>query len=111
MSVAEKMNSEIIQPKKKEILVYAGQQLQSDDETGLHSLKVSSIDSSDAFLRGEILLDRESEERYLQEIDAIGLSVSRSIIEKLQQFASLLLVSETEQSLKFGAGAGLVDSD
>ena len=74
-------------------------------------MKVSSIDSSDAFLRGEILLDRESEERYLQEIDAIGLSVSRSIIEKLQQFASLLLVSETEQSLKFGAGAGLVDSD
>ena len=99
------------QPKKKEILVYAGQQVQSDDEIGLHSLKVSSIDSSDAFLRGEILLDRESEERYLQEIDAIGLSVSRSIIEKLQQFASLLLVSETEQSLKFGAGAGLVDSD
>ena len=29
----------------------------------------------------------------------------------LQQFAALLLVSETEQSLKFGAGAGLVDSD
>ncbi|MBT6065327.1 MAG: DUF3726 domain-containing protein [Proteobacteria bacterium] len=98
-------------PKKNEILVCAGQQIQPDDEIGPHSLTVSSIDPGGAFSGGEILLDRESEEQYLREVDGVGLSVSRSIIEKLQQFASLLLVSETEQSLKFGAGAGLVDSD
>ncbi len=98
-------------PKDNEILVCAGLKIKPDDEIGLHSLKVSSTDSGDALSRGEILLDRESEERYLQEVDAVGLSVSRRIIEKLQQFAALLLVSETEQSLKFGAGAGLVDSD
>jgi hypothetical protein len=74
-------------------------------------LKVSAIDSGGAFLAAEVLLDRALEERRLQEVDAVGLSVSRSIVEKLQQFAALLLVSETEQSLKFGAGAGLVDSD
>jgi len=98
-------------PKKKEIVICTRPQNQPDDEIGIHSLKVSAIDSEGAFLGAEILLDRALEERRLQEVDAVGLSVSRSIVEKLQQFAALLLVSETEQSLKFGAGAGLVDSD
>jgi len=101
----------LTRPQKEEIVICARPQNQPEDELGIHSLKVSAIDSGGAFLEAEVLLDRAREERRLQEVDAVGLSVSRSIVDKLQQFAALLLVSETEQSLKFGAGAGLVDSD
>ena len=60
---------------------------------------------------GTVLIDRVKEERFFEICRLKGLCASPAIITQLKAFSDRLLVPESEHSLKFGAGAGIVDSD
>ena len=60
---------------------------------------------------GTVLIDRVKEERFFEVCRLNGLCASPAIIAQLKAFSDRLLVPESEHSLKFGAGAGIVDSD
>ena len=60
---------------------------------------------------GTVLVDREKEARFNEICRLKGLCASPDIIAQLKAFSDRLLVPESEHSLKFGAGAGIVDSD
>jgi len=59
----------------------------------------------------DILLDADNEARALEIAQTEGLTVNAETVEGLRSFASRLLVPESEQSLRFGAGAGINDTD
>ena len=59
----------------------------------------------------DILLDADTEARALEITRTEGLTVNAKTVEGLRSFASRLLVPESEQSLRFGAGAGINDTD
>tara|TARA_Y100001960_G_scaffold167620_1_gene176121 strand:- start:3280 stop:3999 length:720 start_codon:yes stop_codon:yes gene_type:complete len=60
---------------------------------------------------GTVLIDVEKEARFQEVCRLKGLCASPDIIAQLKTFSDRLLVPESEHSLKFGAGAGIVDSD
>ena len=60
---------------------------------------------------GTVLIDPEKEARFHEVCRLKGLCASPDIIAQLKSFSDRLLVPESEHSLKFGAGAGIVDSD
>jgi len=60
---------------------------------------------------GTVLVDSEKESRFYGVRRLKGLCASPDSIAQLKVFADRLLVPESEHSLKFGAGAGIVDSD
>ncbi len=60
---------------------------------------------------GTVLVDPEKESRFYDTRRLKGLCASPETIARLKVFADRLLVPESEHSLKFGAGAGIVDSD
>ncbi len=60
---------------------------------------------------GTVLIDRVKEERFFEVCRLKGLCASPAIIAQLKAFSDRLLVPESEHSLKYGAGAGIVDSD
>ena len=60
---------------------------------------------------GTALIDGEKEARVHEVCRLKGLCASPEIIAQLKTFSDRLLVPESEHSLKFGAGAGIVDSD
>ena len=60
---------------------------------------------------GTVLIDAGKEARFHDVRRLKGLCASPDSIAGLKVFADRLLVPESEHSLKFGAGAGIVDSD
>ena len=60
---------------------------------------------------GTLLLDAAKEAQLERICETEGLCASPASIRGLKSLADRLLVPESERSLKFGAGAGLVDSD
>ena len=60
---------------------------------------------------GTVLINGEKEARFHEVCRLKGLCASPDIIAQLKIFSDRLLVPESEHSLKFGAGAGIVDSD
>ena len=60
---------------------------------------------------GTVLIDGVKEERFYEVCRLKGLCASPAVIAQLKAFSDRLLVPESEHSLKFGAGAGIVDSD
>ncbi|MBJ80521.1 MAG: hypothetical protein CMH60_04315 [Myxococcales bacterium] len=60
---------------------------------------------------GVLLLDSVKEEKYHHICETDGLCANPDSIHGLQSLADRLLVPESDRSLKFGAGAGIVDSD
>ena len=60
---------------------------------------------------GTLLLDAAKEAQLQRICETEGLCASPASIRGLKSLADRLLVPESERSLKFGAGAGLVDSD
>ena len=60
---------------------------------------------------GTVLVDADKESRFYDVRRLKGLCANPDSIGRLKVFADRLLVPESEYSLKFGAGAGIVDSD
>ena len=60
---------------------------------------------------GTVLIDDGKEARFHEVCRLKGLCASPDIVVRLKTFSDRLLVPESEHSLKFGAGAGIVDSD
>lgn len=60
---------------------------------------------------GTVLVDSEKEARFHDVRRLKGLCANPDSIVQLKVFSDRLLVPESEHSLKFGAGAGIVDSD
>ncbi len=59
----------------------------------------------------DILLDADTEAVALESARTDGLTVNADTVQGLRSFALRLLVPESEQSLRFGAGAGINDTD
>ena len=60
---------------------------------------------------GTVILDGAREAQFQQTCETDGLCANPDSIHGLQSLADRLLVPESERSLNFGAGAGIVDSD
>lgn len=75
------------------------------------SLLVAMGDAQNPDLRGEIVLDTDAERIALERSSQEGLVVASETVKGLRHYASRLLVPESDQSLRFGAGAGIIDSD
>jgi len=60
---------------------------------------------------GTVVIDAGKETRFHDVRRLKGLCANPDTIARLKVFADRLLVPESEHSLKFGAGAGIVDSD
>ncbi len=95
----------------KEVLVR-----QHENDGGLHGSRGSDlvIRAKGAIAdttHGDILVDGESEAHLMSHCREKGLNATTEVIRDLQSLASRLLVPETEQSLRFGAGAGIIATD
>ena len=75
------------------------------------SLDVSVDRVHDFDREGDTVLDGDAERLALERSWQEGLVVAAETVEGLQHYASRLLVPESDQSLRFGAGAGIIDSD
>lgn len=60
---------------------------------------------------GTVLVDAARERQCHLDCEAKGLTADEKTLRGLKSLANRLLVPESERSLRFGAGAGIIDSD
>lgn len=78
---------------------------------GLAGIRLWASNDAVDHTSGTLLLDGAKEEALQQICETEGLCANPDSIRGLKNLADRLLVPESEHSLKFGAGAGIVDSD
>jgi hypothetical protein len=84
---------------------------QSGGAQGAAGIRLWASNDAVDHTSGTLLLDGAREAQLHQICEAEGLCANPDSIRGLKTLADRLLVPESERSLKFGAGAGLVDSD
>ena len=84
---------------------------ESVDSEGAADVRLRSSKGMVDCARGTLLLDGAREAQLHQICEAEGLCANPDSIRSLKTLADRLLIPESERSLKFGAGAGIVDSD
>ena len=78
-------------------------------ETG--DIQLSASKNLENTANGAVLVDADREIQFLLVCESEGLSADENNIRRLQSLADRLLVPESQHSLKYGAGAGIVDTD